>query len=91
MCAQEVGEGGGNLSGGQQMRLSLARATYAALSEESPGLVLLDDPISALDTHLGRHVFERCICGLLRHHTVTSTIPPETPGPLLSHSQPAKA
>ena len=78
MCAQEVGEGGGNLSGGQQMRLSLARATYAALSEESPGLVLLDDPISALDTHLGRHVFERCICGLLRHHTVIRAIRPET-------------
>ena len=72
------------------MRLSLARATYAALSEEEPGLVLLDDPISALDTHLGRHVFERCICGLLRHHTVPARSLPRL-GPLLSHSQPAKA
>jgi hypothetical protein len=57
------------------MRLSLARAVYAALSDaelgdQTPGLVLLDDPLSALDNHLGRHVFEQCICGLLRHHTV---------------------
>ena len=73
------------------MRLSLARATYAALSEEEPGLVLLDDPISALDTHLGRHVFERCICGLLRHHTVTRTIPPETRAAAFRIPNPAKA
>ena len=71
----EVSEGGASLSGGQQMRLSLARAVYAALSDaelgdQTPGLVLLDDPLSALDNHLGRHVFEQCICGLLRHHTV---------------------
>ena len=71
----EVSEGGASLSGGQQMRLSLARAVYAALTDaesgdQTPGLVLLDDPLSALDNHLGRHVFEQCICGLLRHHTV---------------------
>jgi ABC-type multidrug transport system fused ATPase/permease subunit len=68
--ATEVSEGGSSLSGGQQMRLSLARAVYGALSAEKPGLVLLDDPLSALDNHLGRHVFEQCICGLLKGHTV---------------------
>lgn len=68
--ATEVSEGGSSLSGGQQMRLSLARAVYSALSTRVPGLVLLDDPLSALDNHLGRHVFEHCICGLLKRHTV---------------------
>ena len=32
--------------------------------------MLLDDPLSALDNHLARHVFEHCICGLLKGHTV---------------------
>jgi ABC-type multidrug transport system fused ATPase/permease subunit len=47
----EVGERGINLSGGQKARLSLARATYDALSRKCPGecVVVLDDPLSAVD------------------------------------------
>ena len=41
----EIGEKGINLSGGQKARVSLARAVY-----KSPDVILMDDPISALDT-----------------------------------------
>ncbi|CAI7763965.1 unnamed protein product [Closterium sp. NIES-54] len=114
-----VEEGGGNLSGGQRARMSLARAAYAALhckmtfestlkspraayatpqahtdgnggsnSSSSSGnsggnnsssnrtssssrnaprpvLVLLDDPLAALDPAVASHVFQQCVCGLL--------------------------
>jgi len=32
-------------------------------------IYLLDDPLSAVDSHVGRHLFEECICGYLRHKT----------------------
>lgn len=44
---------GVTLSGGQKARISVARAAY---SQED--IVLLDDPLSALDAHTGRHVFD---------------------------------
>ena len=41
----DVGEDGSNLSGGQRARVALARALY----EDSAGVFILDDPLSALD------------------------------------------
>ena len=55
-----VGERGEVLSGGQQARVSLARAVYA-----DADLYLLDDPLSAVDFKVGQHIFDKCIKGLL--------------------------
>uniref|UniRef100_A0A7S4A1R1 Uncharacterized protein n=1 Tax=Pelagomonas calceolata TaxID=35677 RepID=A0A7S4A1R1_9STRA len=56
----EVGERGVTLSGGQQARVALARALYA-----DADVYLLDDPLSAVDAHVGEHLFESAICGLV--------------------------
>ncbi|KAM6159982.1 ATP-binding cassette sub-family C member 12 isoform 2-T2 [Erethizon dorsatum] len=61
----EIGERGLNLSGGQRQRISLARAVYS-----NRQLYLLDDPLSAVDAHVGKHVFEECIKKALRGKTV---------------------
>jgi len=60
----DVGEKGVTLSGGQKQRVSLARAVY-----RDADVVLLDDPLSAVDAHVGKWLFERCICGVLRNKT----------------------
>jgi ABC-type protease/lipase transport system fused ATPase/permease subunit len=60
----EIGEKGINLSGGQKHRVALARAVYAGAD-----VLLLDDPLSAVDAHVGRALFEGCICGQLRGKT----------------------
>nr|XP_044248878.1 probable multidrug resistance-associated protein lethal(2)03659 [Drosophila takahashii] len=60
-----VGERGSSLSGGQRARVSLARAVYRKAS-----IYLLDDPLSAVDTNVARHLFEQCVCGYLRGSTV---------------------
>jgi len=60
----EIGEKGVNLSGGQKHRVALARACYS-----DADIYLLDDPLSAVDAHVGRHLFEKCICGLLHEKT----------------------
>nr|XP_014086912.1 multidrug resistance-associated protein 1 isoform X3 [Bactrocera oleae] len=52
----EIGEKGINLSGGQKQRVSLARAVYS-----NADLYLLDDPLSAVDSHVGKHIFEEVI------------------------------
>ncbi|XP_039513342.1 multidrug resistance-associated protein 9 isoform X1 [Pimephales promelas] len=52
----EIGERGINLSGGQKQRVSLARAVYS-----NRDIFLLDDPLSAVDAHVGKHIFEQCI------------------------------
>lgn len=59
-----VGERGAVLSGGQQARVSLARAVYA-----DGEVYLLDDPLSAVDVKVGKHIFERCIKELLGDKT----------------------
>ena len=59
--ATEIGEGGVTLSGGQKARVSLARAAYS-----DADIYLLDDPLSAVDAHVGRHLLEECLC---RHMT----------------------
>lgn len=63
-CPQ-VGERGLNLSGGQKQRISLARAVYSDRE-----LYLLDDPLSALDAHVGKYIFEECFKKVLRRKTV---------------------
>jgi len=53
----EIGEKGINLSGGQKARLSIARAVYA-----NRDIVLMDDPLSALDAHVKKKIFEKVLC-----------------------------
>ncbi|KAF8322189.1 hypothetical protein DL93DRAFT_2051237 [Clavulina sp. PMI_390] len=60
----EVGEKGISLSGGQKQRLNIARALYNAFD-----IVLMDDPFSALDAHVGKHVFEHAVQGSLAGKT----------------------
>ena len=55
---------GGNLSGGQRQRIAIARAVYS----RNP-IVLLDDPLSALDPTVGRKIFDECICNELADRT----------------------
>ncbi|XP_058453712.1 multidrug resistance-associated protein 1-like [Malaya genurostris] len=52
----EIGEKGINLSGGQKQRVSLARAVYA-----DADIYLFDDPLSAVDAHVGKHIFEKVV------------------------------
>ncbi|XP_054635108.1 multidrug resistance-associated protein 1 isoform X3 [Dunckerocampus dactyliophorus] len=54
--ATEIGEKGLNLSGGQKQRVSLARAVY-----RKADIYLLDDPLSAVDAHVGQHIFDKVI------------------------------
>ncbi|XP_052050863.1 ATP-binding cassette sub-family C member 3 isoform X2 [Apodemus sylvaticus] len=52
----EIGEKGINLSGGQRQRVSLARAVYS-----DANIFLLDDPLSAVDSHVAKHIFDQVI------------------------------
>ncbi|XP_018568578.1 multidrug resistance-associated protein 1 isoform X9 [Anoplophora glabripennis] len=62
----EIGEKGINLSGGQKQRVSLARAVYS-----DADIYFLDDPLSAVDSHVGKHIFDKVIGpkGMLRYKT----------------------
>ncbi|XP_039333978.2 multidrug resistance-associated protein 1 isoform X1 [Saimiri boliviensis] len=62
----EIGEKGVNLSGGQKQRVSLARAVYC-----NSDVYLFDDPLSAVDAHVGKHIFENVIGpkGMLKNKT----------------------
>eukprot|EP00899_Mesostigma_viride_P024049 jgi/Mesvir1/4829/Mv11115-RA.2 len=57
----EIGDKGVTLSGGQKARIALARAVYP----QAIKLLLLDDPLSALDAHVGRWVMRHALQGQL--------------------------
>lgn len=56
-----IGERGVSLSGGQRARINLARAIY-----RQADIYLLDDPLSAVDTLVGKHIYDKCIKQFLR-------------------------
>ena len=60
----EIGEKGINLSGGQKARVSLARAVYSEAE-----IILMDDPISALDANAKKKIFKEVFQGLLKNKT----------------------
>lgn len=62
----EIGEKGINLSGGQKQRISLARAVYSGAE-----IFIFDDPLSAVDSHVGKHIFDHVMSndGMLRGKT----------------------
>ncbi|XP_033917701.1 ATP-binding cassette sub-family C member 2 isoform X1 [Melopsittacus undulatus] len=62
----EIGEKGINLSGGQKQRVSLARAVYS-----NADIYVLDDPLSAVDAHVGKYLFKHVLGpkGLLKNKT----------------------
>jgi len=61
----EIGGRGVNLSGGQRARVGLARAVYAKTQ-----LILLDDPLAAVDPKVAAHLVQECICGVLKSTAV---------------------
>jgi len=62
----EIGEKGINISGGQKQRVSLARAAYF-----DADVYLFDDPLSAVDSHVGKHIFDNLLSknGMLKNKT----------------------
>ncbi|CAK4135982.1 unnamed protein product, partial [Aphanomyces euteiches] len=61
----EIGEKGINLSGGQRTRVAIARAVY-----QDADIYLLDDPLAAVDAHVGSDIFKRCIKNALKDKLV---------------------
>ncbi len=60
----EIGEKGINLSGGQKARVALARAIY-----KRPDVLIMDDPISALDANVRKQIFDQVFTGLMKDKT----------------------
>ncbi len=52
----QIGDNGINLSGGQKLRVALARALY-----QDRDVFLFDDPLSALDAHVGKFIYHETI------------------------------
>uniref|UniRef100_H3GAV0 Uncharacterized protein n=1 Tax=Phytophthora ramorum TaxID=164328 RepID=H3GAV0_PHYRM len=61
----EIGERGINLSGGQKARVAIARAMYRTGTD----VLILDDPLSAVDPHVAHAIFDKCIVDLAGEHT----------------------
>ncbi|EAR89072.2 ABC transporter family protein (macronuclear) [Tetrahymena thermophila SB210] len=61
----QIGERGINLSGGQKARISLARAIYS-----KSDIYILDDPLSAVDSKVARHIVEKAILKMLKGKTI---------------------
>jgi len=59
-----LGERGVNVSGGQKARIALARACYADCD-----IYLFDDPLSAVDAKVSKHLFHQCVQGILKNKT----------------------
>ena len=60
----EVGEKGVTISGGQKQRIALARAAYCHAD-----VTIVDDALSAMDSHVGGEVFRKCFMGMLKDTT----------------------
>mmetsp|Transcript_147214 Transcript_147214/g.257148 ORF Transcript_147214/g.257148 Transcript_147214/m.257148 type:complete len:1341 (-) Transcript_147214:757-4779(-) len=60
----EIGEKGINVSGGQKQRISIARGVY-----QDADVYLMDDILSAVDVHVGQHIFDNCVNGMLKKKT----------------------
>jgi ABC-type multidrug transport system fused ATPase/permease subunit len=60
----EVGEKGITISGGQKQRVALARAAFSDAE-----VIVCDDALSAMDAHISRVVFEKCILGMMKDKT----------------------
>ena len=63
-----AGLSGINLSGGQRSRISLARACYS-----DRDVIVLDDPLSAVDAHVARHLWNHLITNEWSHKTILMT------------------
>eukprot|EP00698_Gefionella_okellyi_P006037 TRINITY_DN1547_c0_g1_i4.p1 TRINITY_DN1547_c0_g1~~TRINITY_DN1547_c0_g1_i4.p1 ORF type:complete len:1227 (+),score=297.00 TRINITY_DN1547_c0_g1_i4:50-3682(+) len=61
----EIGERGINLSGGQRQRVSIARAAYS-----DSHVIILDDPLSAVDAHVAQHLFFECFRGVMKDRAI---------------------
>ena len=61
----EIGEKSINLSGGQKIRLTIARAVY-----NEAEIYIFDDPLSALDAYVGMNLFKEVFCNYLQNKTV---------------------
>lgn len=59
-----ITEKGVSLSGGQRARINLARAVY-----RDADIYLMDDPLSAVDAHVGKHLFQQCVVKYLKGKT----------------------